>query len=333
MPLYAPISQADPTPEPPPTPPEWRPDPDVEAPYVTWTLDGRETRLLACGQEAEILRGVLGLDLPPVHHFESELAAGDGSLHTGQRFTPRDLLFPVMIRARSLTEFERRRRRLMADFNPRHAGWFRWQLPDGTWRELRCRLTEIASEGGHQGGQIVNKQTWRVGLRAVDPFWYGGAREESWAAPGALDFYNGGAAPPYNISQSNTLGTVTVDIDGEVETWPEWWLRGPMTTARLAHPELGALDLAPQMPAGRGMLIRTDERLESHLQVVIGDVVQAPGGDWRLDNTVLAWDRVSGQFPVLWPLQPGTQTIEVFAAGTSPESSIRMSYRTRYLTA
>lgn len=332
MPLHAPLPSQVLDPEPPAPPREPLP-PKVPpaAPYATWTPNGGPELILSESPSSGIMlggvddpRAVLGLDMPPESQFDAELAAGDGSIPIGRRSLARSPGLPIVIHADTLEELEQLRRTLMASFNPRRGhGVLRWALPGGSARECTARYSsglEESEEGRQASGRYYN--SYLVELLAHDPYWYGDEKRISFNAPAGDDFYGfGEGAPPYVISESDTFGEVAIDIDGEVEVFPTWELTGPMTTATLSHPTEGELDLTPDLAAGETLTIRTDRRVVASRKFT------------REDGSNV-WGEVAGDFPVLWPLQPGRQTITVFAAGTvAGQSLIRLRYRPRYLTA
>lgn len=332
MPLLAATTQAPPVdPQPPlqPLPPSVPP----AAPFVTWTQPGGVEMILSDGMASGIMLGgvddpgaVLGADMPPEDQAEVQFAASDGGMLVHRRASTREMTLPVVIHADTLAELENYRRELFAAFNPRRGdGVLRWQLPDGKGRDLTCRYSGgmESSESGRVGSLYF--QAYALVLRARDPYWYGDEVVQGWMAPAAQNFYGGGQigvskATPYVISNSDTFGEVTITIDGEVEVYPVWEIGGPCTTATLAHPSEGTLQLTPNLSAGQTLTVRTDPRVVAARK-------------FTRDGTNV-WGQVAGDFPVLWPLQPGTQTITVMAAGTvDGQSRIQLRYRPRYLSA
>lgn len=331
MPLLAAATSVDlepPSPRPEPLPPTLPPP----APYLTWTPTGGPELILSRSARSGILLGgvneapgIIGMDMPPEERVEAELAAGDGALLIGRRAPTREVGLPVVIHADTLEELEAARREMSASFNPRRGdGVLKWALPDGSPRMLTCRYSgglDSSAEGRLGGGQYYN--SYIIQLRAIDPYWYGEEVRLQFTPPSGVDFFGGGdGATPFMISQSDTFGVQRISIDGEVEVFPDWELVGPCTTATLRHEATGReMELTPNLAEGETLTVRTDPRV-----VAARKFTREDGSN--------AWGQVAGDFPSLWPLQPGTQQITVFAAGTVAGTSlVRLRYRPRYLTA
>lgn len=263
--------------------------------------------------------GIMGLDQPPEEQFRSVLAAGDGSLLQGRRSATREIMLPIWVVGATLHDHETRRRTLAAAFNARRGpGAFGWAQPDNPGRttELIYASGNASPTDGHQG--VLYRSYYQIVLAGDDPYWYGDPVQLRFAAPAGQPFLPG---PPFFISESTTLGTQTINIDGDVDVFPEWTITGPATTAVLANLDTGkTLDLTPGLAAGQTLTIRTDPRVLASQKFT-----DSAGAN--------VWASAAGQFPQLWPLQPGPNEITVTAAGTTAASEILLTYRPRYLTA
>lgn len=316
MPLLAPGTDTGTPPAPPPDPAA----PPSLASFITWTPNGRPERILTWPSAVALRAGTLGVDMPTDQYFESVLAVGDGSITQSRRALPREVTLPVVLwNAADVADRESQRRALLRDFDPRLGiGQLVWATPDGGRRTLFCQYVSglESQDGGRLRPNLI--ANYDIVLRAVDPYWYGDPVVQSFAAPAGQPFLPG---PPFFISESTTFGNVTVTIDGEVETFPQWVITGPATTATLVNVDTGrSLDLTPGLAAGQTLTIRTDPRTLA---------------SQKFTNNAGAnvWGSSAGQFPVLWPLRPGTNNITVTASGTTAASQIRLTYSPRYLTA
>lgn len=303
-----------------PTDPKLPPrQPIVEGPHVTWTpAGGDEVILSESAGDFILLRGVMGVDMPTEQQFETPVAGGDGSILNHARADVREVMLPIRVRpALHLEDRERLRRQLVRAFDRRRgAGVLTWQLPDGSRRHLTCTYVSGLESGveGHRGA--LRHTAYQVVLRAHDPYWFGDEKSVDFAVGPGGNFY----PIPFTISPSITTGDSTVTIDGEVEVWPVWELRGPMTSATLRHRATGqALVLSPGLTSGQTLTIRTDPR--------------TPPAQRFRRGSANVWGGVAGDFPVFWSLQPGDNDVTVLAGGTTQASRVRLRYRPRYLSA
>lgn len=317
----------------PPTPPAPLPAtvPAASA-FVTWTPAGGATRILSATAPFGIMLGgvggpgsIIGLDMPAEEQFDTDLAVGNGQLMNHRRFATRQVALPIVIHADQLEQLETYRRELLADFNPVSGeGVLTLAYPDGSRRHLNARYSSglDVAEQGRMGGPLYFDSYVMI-LKARDPLPYGDEQSITFDPPEDFQFF----APPGDpqavvyISSSTTTGDSTVKIDGEVEVWPEWRLRGPITTAQLRNRDTGkTLDLTPNLSAGQTLTIRTDPRTP-------------PLRKFTRETAVSVWSSVAGQFPVMWSLLPGDNDVTVLLAGTVPgQSSATLTYRPRFLS-
>jgi hypothetical protein len=294
----------------------------VEEPIATWTIDGGSEHNLTSDDDIWILAPLIGLDLPPDEQFEVPLSHGDGSILVGRRRLPREIILRQRIWNSSFMNFEQLRRRLLLQWDFSRAGTFHWILPDGTLRKIRARASEVESEDGHLGSERYGR--WRIILRAVDPYWSGPENYVEFSLGEAGDnFYGAGLdAPPYVISESTTFGerTINVPSDPGVQVWPTWEIIGPTTHVTMANRTTDReLLVAPDLAPYETLIVRTDPRILAK--------------DKFTKDGVNVWSEVAEQFPDLWSLEPGDQTLEVSALDSTVTTRVRLHYSPRYLTA
>jgi hypothetical protein len=326
------------TPEPPViVPPKVTPaPPPFDKEYFTWTPNGGPTVILSeassvgafLGGIDDSERSVIGLDMPPQEEFDTQLPGG-GELANGRRWLARPFALPMVIAADTLDGaggLEQHRRALMSSFNPeRGEGVFMVAYPGGERRYLNASYSSglEAAEWGRRG--YPYRDGFTVMLKARDPFPYGDEKKVTFRPPENYEFF----APPgdttnvFYISSSNTTGDETVVIDGEVDVWPEWRIKGPVSQVTLRNRDTGkVVVLNAGIDALGNLTVRTDPRTPMAQKVV--------------RNSQNGWAQVVGtaNFPVLWSLRPGSNRVTVLATGTVPgQSSIELRYRPRYLNA
>lgn len=265
---------------------------------------------------------IVGVDMPPEVQFDEEYA-GDGSLFLGRKVGPRTVGLPIVIHADNLLDLEGYRRELFTDFAPsRGDGVLSWALPDGSVRTLNC-MYETGLDLGDEGrmGGAPFRDFYTVQLRARDPYFYGVERIASFKPPPAASdpFLPG---PPFSIA-ADALGSIrTVAIDGDVETFPDLHMVGPIGTATWVHEDLGVtLELTPNLLAGQELIVRTNPRVP-------------PQQRFTRDG-VNVWGEVAGDFPPVlkWVLQPGMNRISTTFAAVGSGADAWLVYRVRYRTA
>lgn len=315
-------------------PPKPLPAPPAPArEYFEWTPAGGPTMVLADELSAGIMlggiddgeRAVIGLDMPPQEEFDTALPGG-GELANGRRWGARPFSLPVVIHADTLDQLRGYRRALITAFNPeRGDGEFTVAYPDGTRLHLAAAYSSglDVAERGRAGYPYMDGYV--IVMKARDPFPYGDEQIITFAPPETYEFF----APPgdteavFYLSSGNTSGDVDVDIDGQVEVWPEWRIRGPAATATLRNRDTGkTLQIAPNLTAGQTLIIRTNERTPMAQKVT--------------RNGSNVWTSVIGSsaFPVFWSLQPGANRVTVLLTGTVPgQSTCELRYRPRELSA
>ncbi|HMG44999.1 MAG TPA: hypothetical protein VK611_26940, partial [Acidimicrobiales bacterium] len=293
---------------PPPEPPVVVPPFPTPAPpppareYIEWTPAGGPTLILSEHNYEGIMLGggeayppIIGLDMPPQEEFDT-LLIGGGELFNGRRWAARLISLPVVIHADSLDQLRLYRRQLMGSFNPALGdGVLTIAYPDGVRRHISARYSsglDIA-EIGRIGYPYTD--VFSITLKARDPFPYGDLAVIAFDPPQSYQFF----APPgdtvnvFYISSANTTGDADVIIDGEVETWPEFVLGGPMTTAALRNRDSNKLlSLTPNLTVNQTLTVRMDPQT-------------SPTRKFTRETGASVWAGVAGQFPVMWSLRPG----------------------------
>lgn len=123
---------------------------------------------------------------------------------------------------------------------------------------------------------------------------------------------------PLDVTPSNVYAEESITNDGHLECWPVWTITGPATNVILSNLTTDeVLDLsAYSVPGGDVVTIDTSER------GVTAKTIQNTAG-------ANLWPYASAT-SVLWPLERGSNTVRVQAAGTTVASSIVMAYRRRW---
>jgi len=70
--------------------------------------------------------------------------------------------------------------------------------------------------------------SYGVSLIADNPFWTGEPVRRTWSQSEDSDFY--AQMMPLNISSASTLSSAAMTNEGDLEAWPVWTIKGPLTS-------------------------------------------------------------------------------------------------------
>ncbi|SCD43660.1 Phage tail protein [Streptomyces sp. Termitarium-T10T-6] len=119
------------------------------------------------------------------------------------------------------------------------------------------------------------------------------------------------------MGDSQVLGSVTVDNDGDDDAYPVWTIKGPATTVTLTNVTTGqTLALTRTITGADTIVIDTRERQQTAL----------------LNGVTNLWPDLSDDSS-LWPLETGVNDLSLTVAGSTTDTSVRMTYQPRYLAA
>ncbi|MEU7590643.1 hypothetical protein AB0A95_30675 [Micromonospora sp. NPDC049230] len=160
----------------------------------------------------------------------------------------------------------------------------RLQRPDGTEREILCHYSS-GLEGDPDDGTWL-EVTAVINLLCPDPFW----RDTRGVTMEFADEPEPDYLAPYpSIGSGQTLGTVDVPNIGHRAAWPEWTIRGPLTSLTASNDTRGqSFTLTYALAAGEVATISSRP-----IQVrgpgganLVGALGLAGGGGkpWRLDG-------------------------------------------------
>ncbi|MEU6635704.1 phage distal tail protein [Streptomyces rochei] len=293
---------------------------DVRATTVTWTSSsGRITSLSDFNDPqsgAFVMPGVAGTGLPDYSYFTDQSPAFDGSVVRGARAGQRQITIPLHLWGPDRPTCMARYHRLVQDLNPLSGpGTLAFSEADGSTR----RISAFYSDGFT--GQEDDDKTGRHWMTAIlvfiapSPYFLGEDKTVSFQVGGASDTFL--PILPWKVKDSQVLGSVKVINLGEVYTYPVWAIKGPATAATITNVTTGeSFVLTRAMSSSDTAVIDTREGIK----------------DARLNGSTNLWPNL-GSSPVLWPLRPGENNLSLNVAGASGDSSVQLSYTSRYLTA
>ncbi len=268
-----------------------------------------------------VLKGAHGRFMPEFAFIEDEVPLQPGTRLRSVTTKARRWEFPAKLEGISSIDYRTKLRDLFNVFDPnRGDGRIRVISYDGGQRDLFCRYT-----GGLELDESIKGTTWIktvLVFHASDPYWYD-------TATNVRTYELGDAAPffpifPLVLVSSTIFADATENNLGDVEAWPVWIITGPGSNIILRNQNTGKI-LTLNTTLGTGETVTIDTR-------------PAGEGSNTSRKTVIKNDGTNlyGSLAAassLWPLAKGSNSLRMEMSGANSNSSIQMSYRTRYLGA
>lgn len=259
-----------------------------------------------------VSRGTKGLGSPGVDLVMEKLPFAAGSLVRYTQTKPLEIDLPLVVRADSMAALIPQVRSVRSwfatgDENERDPGYLRVTSPDDVARQVACYYA-----GGLEGDLDVGGPPWAqyvVSLVAPDPYWTPTAATE--VEYDATDIMTG--------SLPNTLAVLN---PGDVDAYPVWTISGPAADITITNQTSGkafALTANGGLTLAAGDTLTVDTRPAS--QRTTRPITNADGFS--------LYDRVAAG-GALWWLRPGTNTVTIYASGTSGATAFGLSYLPRY---
>lgn len=229
----------------------------------------------------------------------------------------REFVLPIHVHGATDDALRTSLRDLVVAMDPvRGDGKIRVTSPVGDQREITCRavagldMDETLGDTSTPTDQLAS-----IVFRATDPYWYA-------TSDTVVDYTLGSTATffpifPVRLTSSDTFADATVDNTGDVEAWPVWVLTGPA----------GATIAIRNLTTGKAMTMGL-------LALSVGEIATIdtrPGVKTmtRQDGTNL-YPNLNGS---LWPLVRGSNAVRVELSGATAATTVRLSYRPRWLSA
>ncbi len=277
-----------------------------------WILDGTLGLWEAQGKK--------GFHAPTYEHYRDESPAIAGGFYRGTRAIPRELFLPIIIRDQNRDNVLAQRRALIRAIAP-HKGQctIKSAWPDGSSRSIRCRYLD-GIDAGEQGAGEWGITVLKYGLRFIadDPYTFGDQFDEQWdfTAATRLEIPIPGADTFYEVVSSPLLADGSIiDNTGDVDSYPSWTFIGPFTQVTLGNNE-----------SGKSFTLLYTAATSANKLFVVTD----PGETSIVDESgTNRWDSLTAGYS-LWPLTPGTNTIDVALVGAGAGTSALMSYSPRF---
>jgi hypothetical protein len=188
-------------------------------------------------------------------------------------------------------------------------------LPDGSRRSIAAYYN-----GGLDGEEdivddlLLCYQTFpRLEFIALDPYWTGGTlTSPTWRTAAPVAWFGG---LPLQLSANQVLGSVSVDVPGDADSFPVWTIVGPGAPEVINNTTGRSWAFGTAIASGRTVTVDTREgRL-----TVVDDLGNNLYGSLEA-------------FPDLWPLRSGRNDLTVTMTGSSTASRISFAADIRWQT-
>lgn len=227
-----------------------------------WDLTNGKVRLSTTGDGSSSgsSSGVEGFGEPDYTRMTVSSAGRDGQRRVGlrSRAQPRSGLLPVIILADTVPEWYALSAGWRNSWSPDNPGTLAVTMPNGQRRTLQAYLQDDDKYAPLVDPTINLTESVAVTWVADDPWWKGDTVTASFTVvTGTVDFFNGGAAPPFNLAAGNLLSGVRLNNPGDLEAWPTYTLTGPATGFSVTlngHTVSGNINVA----TGQTLVVNTD---------------------------------------------------------------------------
>jgi hypothetical protein len=270
---------------------------------------GRET-LLSGTNNVEVVIGPSGRFMPPIEYVEQTVPFQPGSKLKQLNVKSREIDLPIEIMGISTSDLRAQTRNLLAVFNPLLGdGQLKCIAEDGSQRYINCRYSgglDFAETG-------LTWQRANVVFKAFDPYWYDNS---SIVQTFKINESPGLFFPilPLRLASSTVFANITINNQGDVETYPEWIITGPGENIVISN-------------------LSTGETMNLTVTLDVGETITI---DTSLYNKTVTKSDGSNLFyslsddSSLWALQQGNNSIQIEMANATSDSSIQLTYRNRY---
>lgn len=261
---------------------------------------------LADGAGYKVQKGVQGLDDPTLDFLEHTPAGWDGSIVDSILAEPREVFLPIQLFASDLMSLRRLKQNLTSYLNPRRGPvTLKVTLPDASSRLIDGYYRPVAGtmDGDNWG---VSWQNIGIVIRCPQPFW---RSEFDWDVTWKQDSSRPAILPilPLGPADSNALGASNpVTIAGDVQTYPVWYITGPLTACTITDVGTGrTFTLTASISTGETWIVDTRR-----------------GRQGVFNNSGVRSRANLNAGADLFPLQPGISQVQTTVVGASAGAQV-----------
>ncbi len=256
--------------------------------------------------------------MPEADYIVDRSPQSPGSIVRSVRHTSRTLILPIVVQGTDPTDLRTKLRDLNVAMDPmRGAGRIKNAGPDGTTRVVECWLQDgLAAD---ENMNSTSARTWqRLSLQffCEEPYWLDDSPtsetiEYQTTTATFFPFF------PLRLSSSSVFGSTTINNTGDVDTYPRWTITGPGSSFYIKN-------------------LTTDKTIEIDLTLSAGETLTIdtkPGvSTVRLNDGTNQFGSLSA-LSSLWPLVPGSNSVQLEMSSADVNSSFSYSYERRWLSA
>jgi len=278
---------------------------------VNYSLVGANGDTIVFDDESFVLNpGMSGFGIPNTSVRIAQ-SAGDGGVWRHSKRDIRELDIPVTIFGSDRNEVQEKLRRL-AKITQDKTGPTQLIATYSDSKQLKLEMHYVAGGESKWGGDDsgVTWCRWVLSFRAPQPYWVSTSTESFSIRSGNT---GRGLLPELSklkVSSSSSLGIVIVSSSADVEAYPVWTITGPVTDF-VASNGTQSFSIPGAIDSGQTIYVNTQT----------GEVTDNSGAN--------LYSRL-GTAPKLFPIQPGTTTIEVTGLATDNNTRIVCDYALRY---
>lgn len=257
--------------------------------------------------------GLGGILEPSVQHYFVE-NVGDGASYQGHRIPARQVTVPMFVWAETAPLMRAEDKKFRNTLRPEQQATLVVAEPDGARRQILLRY--LSGAEGAFSGETYGKHWMRytVTLTAEDPFFYGDEVSVKFGSATPSDFFAGGTAPPFIISESQRIATASVLNAGDEPAYLDWFVHGAMTDFEATG--VGVIELPLTLTGAQSIRVFTDPK--------DGRIIDQNGTNRWPD---------AGDIQFL-PLQPSIQTdLNITVADGDSNTYVEVSFRPKYRSA
>jgi hypothetical protein len=286
-----------------------------QMPAVSFTDPRGVTTHLSDWENGWLLQpGAKGLDMPGFTFNTDESPGIDGYELRDVRAQGKDIILPLAFWAHdSRDAYKARRRAFIKSLNPkRGVGTLTLTEPNGATRQIGAYYT-----GGLEGDESLDAagERWCINVitfATPSPYWVGDVVSRDFKNATGGTFF---PILPLRVGDSQVLGEVTIDNDGDAAAFPLWTIQGPATSITLVNETTGKeLVLTRSITGTDTVVIDTRERQQTAL----------------LNDVTNLWPDLSDSSE-LWPLEEGVNALNLVIDGSTSATSVNLTYQPRYL--
>jgi hypothetical protein len=190
-----------------------------------WDLSDHESGVFLAGT------GVEGLGTPDHQAWTGQSPATHGQYYRGHVVEPRKVFLPIYVYSdKGTDEWLERDRAFWRTLQPGKHGTWSVTTPTGGKRSLSCRFVDDGNQSFTRDPMIRGWASYGVSMIADNPFWTGEPARRTWAQSEGGDAFDAGPDAVLKISSASQLAAAKLTNEGDLEAWPVWTIKGPLTS-------------------------------------------------------------------------------------------------------